>query len=139
MTKIWGPITWELLHCLTLKINDSFFISNKQDILLLLNNILSCIPCPECSTHALLIYNNNKKKIINKTKLINFFHYLHNEVNKKLKKTIYDITILDRYKSLNIRYLLVNWINATNNLKSIPKLMANSMNNTFIKKKLFYI
>ena len=52
MTKVWGPITWELLHTFTYKINENYFINNRKTVLMIIYNILASLPCPECSEHS---------------------------------------------------------------------------------------
>tara|TARA_B000000609_G_C24121646_1_gene319924 strand:- start:15 stop:461 length:447 start_codon:yes stop_codon:yes gene_type:complete len=136
MTKIWGPVIWDLIHGLTIKIDESFFLKNIHNVLNLFNNILTTLPCPECSSHSLSVYKSNVSKINNKKKLVSFFHYLHNEVNKKLKKKIMDTSVLERYKKLDMKTVVIKWINVENDIKNVPKLMAVSMNNKFIKKKI---
>ena len=50
--KIWGPITWNLLHTITEKIYDDRFIYAKIDVVNIILLILQNIPCPICREHA---------------------------------------------------------------------------------------
>ena len=103
MTKTWGPHIWNFLHCFCEKINEAFFINNKNMIFVFLNNILFNLPCPICSNDSRIQFGKVNINII-KTKedLKNLIFYYHNYVNKKLKKNVKGINILNVYKNYNI-------------------------------------
>lgn len=136
MTKVWGPITWELLHTISYKINESYFLDNKKAVLMIILNILISLPCPECSDHSIQIYKLNVKKIVNKKTFIEFIFLLHNAVNTKLKKRVESFEILKKYENIDIKNTIIKWYNTINALKGIPKLMAINMNNKIIRNNI---
>tara|TARA_Y100000816_G_scaffold292505_1_gene288159 strand:+ start:4507 stop:4953 length:447 start_codon:yes stop_codon:yes gene_type:complete len=136
MTKVWGPITWELLHAISYKINESYFLDNKKAVLMIILNILISLPCPECSDHSIQIYKLNFKKIVNKKTFIEFIFLLHNAVNTKLKKRVESFEILKKYENIDIKNTIIKWYNTINALKGIPKLMAINMNNKIIRNNI---
>lgn len=136
MTKVWGPITWELLHIFTYKINEEYFISNRKTVLMIIYNILASLPCSECSEHAVNIYKLNVKKIVNKKTFIEFIFLLHNSVNTKLKKRSESVDILKKYENINIKDTIIKWYTIMNSVKGIPKLMGINMNNKIIRNNI---
>ena len=136
MTKVWGPITWELLHTFTYKINENYFINNRKTVLMIIYNILASLPCPECSEHSINIYRLNVKKIVNKKTFIEFIFLLHNSVNTKLKKHSESVDILKKYENINMKDTIIKWYNTMNTLKGAPKLMAINMNNKIIRNNI---
>ena len=50
--KIWGPITWNLLHTIAEKIYEDKFIYAKKDVIRIILLIIQNIPCPICRDHA---------------------------------------------------------------------------------------
>ena len=136
MTKEWGPLTWRLLHCISLKVDETYFDKNIETVLQVIVLILTGLPCPDCSKHSSTIFANNRKKIKTKKDLQNFLHYLNNKVNKKLKKKEEDISILEKYKEYDIKRTIEKWSLVYGPPKNIPKLMANNMHITIIRNKL---
>ena len=136
MTKVWGPITWELLHVISYKINEQYFIDNRKKVLMIINSILSCLPCPECSSHAEYLYRSNIKKIVSKKTLIEFVFLLHNSVNVKIKKPQESFAILKKYENIDLKNTIIKWYNTMTTLKGVPKLMAINMNNKILRKKI---
>lgn len=136
MTKVWGSITWELLHVISYKINEQYFIDNRKKVLMIINSILSSLPCPECSSHAEYLYRSNIKKIISKKTLIEFVFLLHNSVNVKIKKPEESFAILKKYENIDLKNTIIKWYNTMTTLKGVPKLMAINMNNKILRKKI---
>ena len=88
--KEWGPLIWNFLHTLSLKIKEESFESQKNNLLNIFRMIISTLPCPYCSQHALTLFKNaNKRFIVNKISFIDFIYVFHNQVNRKLRKQIY--------------------------------------------------
>ena len=44
----WGEPTWFLLHTLSVKIKEEHFSQIKDELLSIINNICSNLPCPDC-------------------------------------------------------------------------------------------
>ena len=99
----WGAPTWTFFHVLPEKLSNKNFIKNKDGIIRLITTICNNLPCPYCREHAaayckLLIDN----KINTKDKLKNELFIFHNNVNKRINKKVFDKTILDKYKNIDI-------------------------------------
>jgi len=111
-TKIlWGPTTWTFFHVLAVKVNENFFINNKNDIINIIKTICKNLPCPLCSEHAKLVIGYNNTRLINsKVDLINFLHFFHNNVNSRTGKDIFKKEDLEKYKKMNIGIALQNFI-----------------------------
>ena len=50
--KVWGPITWNLLHTICEKIYADRFAHAKKDVIQIVLLIIQNIPCPICREHA---------------------------------------------------------------------------------------
>ena len=57
MSKLWGEPTWNLLHCIPEKIDESYFNNNKNTVITIIISILTGLPCPDCSSHSLKLFN----------------------------------------------------------------------------------
>ena len=65
MTKaVWGPATWKLLHCMVLKI-DTIEPTQLQELKNAIMGIVSNLPCPYCTSHALSNIASSNFKVIN--------------------------------------------------------------------------
>ena len=60
MSKVWGTPTWNLLHCIPEKIDETYFNNNKDKVIMIINSILIGLPCPDCSSHSLKLFNKSK-------------------------------------------------------------------------------
>jgi len=136
MSKVWGPPTWNLLHCISEKIDESYFNNNKNTVLTIINSILIGLPCPECSSHSLKLFNRYIRHITSKITLKKAIFLMHNEVNKKLKKKIQDLSILESYATYNMKTVLEKWVDVYKPVKNIPKLMYNNMQINIVKKNI---
>jgi hypothetical protein len=147
MKKIWGPITWTLLHVMADRINDEDY----EHINGCVNTIISIcgnLPCVLCSDSISNIISRYKIKLIRSKKdLIDFVFTIHNEVNKKLKKTIYDKDILIKYSRNNFTEVLNVFFRTYNNrtynrnllLHSFRKnIMLDNIRKYFINNRKLY-
>tara|TARA_Y100000389_G_scaffold204442_1_gene257007 strand:- start:30934 stop:31392 length:459 start_codon:yes stop_codon:yes gene_type:complete len=121
----WGPIIWNLLHCITLKIKDEHFDKEKSNLIEMIQNVCNNLPCPMCASSAIKILKTRKiSSVQNKNQLIIFIFFLHNEVNKKTKKRIAKKEIVDIYKTKNFINILNDYYNLMNyRLKYNERLM----------------
>ena len=86
---LWGPLAWNLLHCITLN-SDKHIKINKYH--LLFNSLKELLPCKVCRVH----YKENlKEDPVSKNKniyeLSKWCFKLHNKVNRSLSKPIIPI------------------------------------------------
>jgi hypothetical protein len=112
MTKaVWGPATWKLLHCMVLKVDNlepNQLIELKNAIM----RIVSNLPCPYCTSHALSnIASSNFKMINNINDLKLFMFQFHNKVNQQVNKKLitYDEHV-PLYCNLNMEQVLQDFL-----------------------------
>lgn len=88
--SVWGPIVWSTLHSLSIHVKEESFSKIKNELIDIIIKICSNLPCPTCTSHAKALLNRYTIKARVKTKqdLIRILCVIHNEVNKRLKKTV---------------------------------------------------
>ena len=113
MTKaVWGPATWKLLHCMVLKVNTiepGQLIELKNTIM----RIVSNLPCPYCTSHALSNIATSNFKVINNINDLKLFMFqFHNKVNQQTNKPMitYD-EHLPKYTDLKMQDVLQDFLN----------------------------
>ena len=102
--KQWGPIVWYLIHSVAYNINDDEYFHNyKTSYFNFYESLKDIIPCPICRGHfSKIMKKKDIYKCRNKRDLINWTINKHNQVNKKLKKKIFNIEDSDKiYDKLN--------------------------------------
>lgn len=80
----WGAPTWMYLHTMAEKVFVQSFPQIKNDLLRIIYNICTNVPCPFCSSHAKEYLN--KHSLLNvrtKEELKQFLYLFHNEVNER--------------------------------------------------------
>lgn len=100
--KRWSIPTWMLFHGMAEKIDPIFYKNNKKDVLNIISVICDNLPCPYCRQNASQYLKKNMKNIDTKEDLKLFLYRFHNDVNNKLKKKHFNVTILNKYKNINI-------------------------------------
>lgn len=131
MTKSWGPPTWILFHTLADKIKENHFPLLKNDLINLIKNITSNLPCPDCADHAKQIMNGLKNDSIkSKNDFKEMLFYFHNHVNEKLSKDEFQIDELKIYENYILLNVIQQFFYAWNKL---PKNM-NLINESFRRK-----
>lgn len=132
---IWGTYTWFLFHGMAEKINDKYFIEEKNNIISLIKKICSVLPCPKCinhASHALVGID----KIQTKRQLIDFLYDFHNKVNKRRDIENFDKSKLEKYKNINFINLLKIWTTVFKVQGHVPQLMYLTMNREIVKKEI---
>ena len=108
---LWGPTTWTFFHVLAEKINEDFFLKNKNEVLQIIVTISNNLPCPLCSEHARNITSKKNLRIIkNKQDLIRFLNYFHNSVNMRNGKQLFHMKDMDKYKNINFQIAIHNFL-----------------------------
>lgn len=137
----WGNITWKFLHTILEKIKEEEYNNEREKLLYFVKKICNNLPCPDCQSHA----NTFMKRVkITHVSTKEEFKYLlfnfHNEVNKKLKKSIQEQTILDEYKENKLLPVISTFIKIFSRPMASNRLMMDSMNrNIFMKELLGYL
>lgn len=132
--QVWGNNTWYLFHTIAHKIKESSFLEIKDDLIFIVKNICSNLPCPECSKDATEKLNKVNFNTINtkedfKLLLFNF----HNAINKKLNKQLFKFEDLDeKYKNANINILYHNFNIIYSQNSNVPQLMSASFHRQHI-------
>lgn len=150
--NVWGPCVWKTLHIITIKIKDSSFIKLKDEMINIIISIVSNLPCPLCSSHANLLLRKHKiRSIKTKNELIHTMYLIHNEVNKRLKKNLFNKEdLINKYKNMNFKNVLNDYyvmiqkskynekmllysFHKSNFLKNFKKFIIKNINNFEIK------
>ena len=108
----WAPPTWIFFHTFAAKINKTFFEQNRAQCLEIIKMICSCLPCPECTKHAIQFMKRvNMHTVRTKEELINMLYIFHNQVNIRTYKKPAPREILKTYNSYRIDVAYINFIN----------------------------
>ena len=130
-SKNWGTITWNLLHTIIDKcqINDNFD-SYKDKLIYIIKSICLFTPINEYSYNANIFFEKFKfDKITNLQELKKQIYLLHNFINSKINKPLFnycDLTIYSNMDIINIFNIFVYFY--TNNIvikktKNYPKMI----------------
>lgn len=136
--QVWGNNIWYLFHTIAYKIKEESFPLIKNDLIEIVKNICSHLPCPDCSKDAVATINKINFNAINtkedfKIMLFNF----HNYVNRKLNKPEYQYENIDnKYKNANINNLLHNFNLIFSSNSSNPHMMSDSFSRKLILPKI---
>jgi hypothetical protein len=128
--NLWGPSLWELIHTISF----NYSLDKKKEYKLFFEIIKYLIPCEKCKNHYIIYlkYKPIERFLDNKNNLILWVNKLHNDINKKLNKKIYNL------KNSKKKYYDPNNILIIDNKKIfvfISYLILN--NNDFIKLNFF--
>ena len=111
--SVWGPATWKILHCMVLNASNDIQPSQLIDLKNIILRIISNLPCPYCTAHAIThISKSNFNIIQNINDLRVFMFQFHNKVNQQLNKIL--ITYEqhnDIMCSLNFKQVIFDFIN----------------------------
>lgn len=139
--SVWGPHIWTLLHCFTMRISDEYFIEERTNILKYISLICDNLPCPNCALHATQYLRKcNFNHIKSKESLINVIFNLHNDVNKRTKKTDFKKEELNAsYDKYNFQKVIINYINMSYRINYGEKMMLYTYKRReFLKAMLEY-
>lgn len=109
--EAWGPIVWSILHRLAEQYGKliSPLYASEETIYWtnLIKNTQTILPCKDCRNHYkdYLLKNPIMLKKENFVRL--FFYNLHNEINQRNNKALFDYTLLtSTYKDTTIQPLV---------------------------------
>jgi hypothetical protein len=109
--EAWGPILWAILHSLAEKYNKLVSMLYKKEEELYWTNLIklteSILPCKDCRNHY-KDYLSKKKINLKEPDFVKLFFYnLHNDINLRNDKPLFDYSNLNiTYKDTNINYLV---------------------------------
>ena len=102
--SFWGSATWFFFHTIACRINSNYYSQNYEYVWNFIKRICFTLPCPHCQQHATNYVKNVDVRLINtKEKLIKFLFDFHNSVNSRTGKKVENKSILEKYKSANIK------------------------------------
>jgi hypothetical protein len=129
--KYWGPSVWGFLHTLAAKISDEGYIQLRTEIYNMVYKILVLLPCPECSHDATAHFKTVPAHFLrDRTTFCNAIYLLHNKINVKLKKPLFNASHLSVYSHSNI-------INAYNNFTRVFNTTASRLMNENLHRRMF--
>ena len=138
---LWGPRIWIFIHCFTLRIKDEYFMEEKKNIIDYITRICDNLPCPECSLHATqYLKKHNFKHIKTKDHLIQIIFNLHNDVNKRTNKPLFNIDkVNETYNKYNFQKIIIAYINLNQKINYAEKMMLYTLRRReFLKQILDY-
>lgn len=117
--KIWGPITWNLLHTIAEKIYCDRFTYCKNDIIHIIILIIQNIPCPICRDHANIYIKKHNINLCNsRNDLINYIFNFHNEASRYAKNEVFSNTVLMKYNAFNFNVIVNQYMECYKNTSS---------------------
>jgi len=118
--NVWGPPTWQLLHCMSVKAKDTMTPAQIQELMRIIERITSNLPCPTCSSHAKAYFKQHHFARITSLPQLRFFLFsFHNNVNTRLKKSV--ITYEEHnllYHNMSMEVVLKNMFQIYQNMNS---------------------
>jgi hypothetical protein len=103
-SKIWGPITWNMLHTIIDKCQmNEEFESYKYKLIHIIKHLCLFVPCNESSYNSNIFFEKfSLDKIRNLNELKKYIYMLHNFINTKLHKPLFNYSDLTRYSNMDI-------------------------------------
>jgi len=136
MVSRWGPPTWNFFHTLAEKINEDNFSTVFPQVVSILKQICKNLPCPDCANHATQFLEKvNFANIKTKSDFKNIMYFFHNTVNRRKRKTPFDMKNLELYGKNNIITAYNNFI-AVYHTSGNMKLLADSFQRKIIVNQL---
>jgi len=134
--SVWGPATWKVIHCTAFKANKNIKKDELDELKGIISRIMSNLPCPYCTSHALsYLQSTNFKSIHNINDLILYLFNFHNSVSMRINKPT--ITIEEHntiYSEMNLVNTVQKFIDVyKNNTTSVTMMLYN-----FHRKKMVY-
>ena len=134
--SVWGPATWKLIHCIPIKANKNIKPEEFNELKQILTRIMSNLPCPYCTSHAIsYLSTTNYKSIQNLNDLILYLFNFHNSVNIRINKPL--ITFEEHntiYNDMNLVNTVQTFINIyQKNTNSVTMMLYN-----FHRKQMVY-
>jgi len=134
MTKTWGPCTWYLFHSLAEKIKEEHFPALRTELISIMKQICSSLPCPDCAGHATQFMTRlNVNRIQTKNDMKMMLLSFHNQVNRRVNKPIFNETQLnEKYSKAKTGEVVKYFVQIWNIPNRNPKMMSNSLHKNLI-------
>lgn len=101
---VWANAYWNFFHIFSYNINETK-LNDKHIklIIVFINTLVSLIPCDLCKIDTTQYFENKRfRRLKTKKEFVFFFYEFHNYVNKKTRKNIFPIKILNKYNNRSI-------------------------------------
>jgi hypothetical protein len=132
--EVWGPAVWTLFHTLSEKIDENAYPHLINSIFNIIVRICKFLPCPECAKDASsFLARINIKDYKTKLEFKNMLYLFHNYVNAKKRKPLFNYTYINKYKNLNLIFVIKNFI-LKYNTKGNMKLLSESFQRSILIK-----
>lgn len=133
---LWGPPIWTLLHTIAANLKEEIFFIVSKQFIVLVKQICSNLPCPDCSAHATAFLSRvNFSHIKTKYDLEQLLYVFHNVVNKRKNKPMFNTQDLEIYKNVNIVTAFKNFL-MVYKTKGNMKLLADNFQRQVIVNEL---
>lgn len=131
----WGPPIWTLFHTLIEKISENEYKKIGAELYGYIRQICNYLPCPTCSMHATRFLSSVKNEFV-KTKdgLKKIIYILHNTVNTRKQKNLFNYNDLEKYEYKNIIYVFNNFIRCFKSSTGSMKLITDGFQRQMIIK-----
>ena len=101
---VWANAYWNFFHIFSYNMNETKL--NEKNIKLIhifINTLVSLIPCDLCKIDTTQYFENKSFKTLKtKKEFVFFFYEFHNYVNKKTRKNLFPIKILNKYNKNSV-------------------------------------
>jgi len=138
MSSHWGSYVWVFLHTLFERIDDSFYIQEKENLIQIVVSLCYSLPCNDCKSHAIKYIQKhlNKNNLLHKHQMQNFLFTFHDSVNKRINKPTF--TQFQVYKTLSFSVVFQEFVDhyvqrKYNSFQFIDKQYRNDVNSRIIK------
>ncbi len=130
MTNYWGNESWSFLHNITFNYPLEPNTKEKINFYKYFKYLGNVLPCKECKHHYKILfqYINIKLFLDDRYSLIWWLFIIHNLINKRLNKQLYD------FKNLINRYHIFNQNNNCSNCSTFIDDNKDDINNKILKK-----
>lgn len=99
----WGPYVWLFIHGLAATINTTGYEILKYQLYNIIHRIMFLLPCPECAQDSVKMLSLVKmQSTTTKQDFVNMLYLLHNQVNAKLKKPLFNSVYIPQYEKVDI-------------------------------------
>ena len=126
----WGAPIWTGFHVMSVKIRPEFFSLVKEDLINIIINICTLLPCPDCSNHAMVYirsYNLNQM-IRTKEDFIEFLYSFHSMVSKKKGKPFFPREeVVPTYSGKNLLHSIQEMVEAFADTHGNTRQLTNNM------------
>lgn len=135
----WGSATWYLLHTLSFKLKDTVSSDKRKELLDLLFQICTNLPCPDCSNHSLTYLTSigYLKRLYTKEEMKKVFFDFHNNVNRRKGYALYMHEQFDDKYSLSVTKNVIGYfLQLFRGNSKVPKLMSDNLHRQALNASL---